>query len=179
MPPREYLIVRDYSGRGGVAAWPPPPPRARRGSDSPRGRTPVERVEQTTIIAADDSSDDDLDGLIEARETSWGEIAPPSAARRAPSREFDDSDDEAEPARWEAVSDVDEAPPVAEPTRWVRAWEAAVGGDDDESESESEEEAPPPPHKRRRTTKTAAAPRPRTSFLSKYYGVTFKKETKK
>jgi len=77
------------------------------------------------------------------------------------------------------VSDVDEAPPVAEPTRWVRAWEAAVGGDDDESESESEEEAPPPPHKRRRTTKTAAAPRPRTSFLSKYYGVTFKKETKK
>mmetsp|Transcript_3801 Transcript_3801/g.11809 ORF Transcript_3801/g.11809 Transcript_3801/m.11809 type:complete len:173 (-) Transcript_3801:742-1260(-) len=147
MPPREFFIVRDYS------TW--------RDAATPR---------------VDDSSDDDsLDGLIEARATSWSDevvARPPSAPAASWGRDLDeDSEDE-------------------------RRAAAAAANDDDYSESEEEEEEDfyeeeadnAPPRKRPRASAAAARPRKRprttaaprrTSFLSNYYGVTLKTGTKK
>jgi len=204
MPPHQFFIPYAGPGPSGLPRAAPRargPPRARASAvdsadaaplraRSPRGRAsssvedlgaaPRAPSPRGRASSVDDSSDDDLEGLIEARETSWSDEVAPSAPDAASWGRDDDSEDEPtrwaedEPTRWAADDDSEEDAPVAEPTRWVRAWEAAVGGgDDDESDSESEEEEDAPPHKRRRTT---AAARPRESsdsYSSRYYGVTY------
>jgi len=164
MPPREYFIVRDYSGCG---ATPAAAPRVVVAAPKIAAAAPKLAAAAPKLApCTDEDSDDSLDGLIEARATSWHD-GPQVTSPSAPSREFEsDSEDDAL---------------IAEPTRRAaprrRRTRAATADDDSEEEYDDDDDAPPPqnppprnppPRKRRRTE---SDPRPRASFSSKYYGV--------